>query len=563
MLTKNNSQILLKKLLPIAVVNLLIFAFLIVASNIRIKSVEDVPAKFFLPPQTLKTATLNAQYYYQPVSPLSFQYLFIDLEEGLAKKLAIYDPLIFAYRRVSELEKYGNDIPVVDEYISWKSMLENYQENMEKALEKAERTKKNNYYNDLYTYLLFHENTVDIAIYRHLPPYQKKAVQDLKNKVFSNLLNKIRHMSREPQRGLNRYSLSDIAYNDNYLYEVLVDPAEGMNDATGKLKLIAGSNTYLPENKDGGALIKYRNVRLSDDVEELYLELPVHKFSPDNQWTVTEDADQRLFIHNLNLPQFTKFQDYRLSLDHQLSNIAIAQIRQIVNNNNAYLLADTYLFPHSSRKNVLIEFRPADKPNSSYSLVLISPMAIPKEELSRLEIKYLPIYDKSILIMSQNSPGSLKKTVITSLPYTGYVFYVFIFGLSTSVIYLSFLFIPRFWFRIYLLLNKTAIKVRVMSAVLTACGFTLNFLILTNSSDLYIGLTIVLLLTTVWGFGLNIKYSVGAVLIMLGACSLFLIVKSDYWAEKSAVWAYIFLILAFLHTLASQIRNCLTIKHNL
>jgi hypothetical protein len=322
-------------------------------------------------PGNIKLYTIgrdSVNYPYVRIKPGEGMYIIARLLEKKNFLTSRYDQTFFANKRIAELEKWGNEIPVLEiahntqqlsswwklqkpqwyefnnygRFNSWESELARYLNNMETQIvtikgysdEDSRREYlmgdvENQIYNN-------HNKLIEIVHKSQMNPQKKEYLSKHIEQIYAHLFNQaIGFIPSEDPYPLE-YSLTSILSTDRKdRYNIYVDNAQPLNNRSevilkvGDTKLLAESNDF--DINRTKSTLAYKNVSIDPSQKILTVSPPrfaMYQYKP-TQWYQEEKPEQGTFVYYVDIPLNVKQTKYFVEATFEETQPVNIQLQQL------------------------------------------------------------------------------------------------------------------------------------------------------------------------------------------------------------------------------------------
>lgn len=479
----------------------------------------------------------------------SLKYFITNFLEVVNQRQNIQNKLVFTYagKRISELEKWGNDIPVLGKihtlpkltswwlkqkpawwqihkfhhFNSWEASLARYDLLWEEELRMINQVEPKNIANTIMTlkgYARNHQRKINLIIYNSNKSQQeKKYLFNVTNEIYTDL-------NKQLDSYIPEYSLSTIDYSLNNLHQ---DKEYGMYDLSLIMEDFPSYLNSNPSLKINNAinlerfttenLLSFKNIIINEKSRNLQLKLKsVHFPIKEIKWLKTYDKQKKQYQYSLPIPKIPEELTYFLNFQYQFNQQVILQIiknEKVDKNVIERVLLSIDLLPINQETLLSEPLTLPDINNVNYQFLLISYQPLSENEIKSIQIDFLPFLEPEILlektgeipnhqpIISKNTNNVNILTKLTTI---------------LVILLLFFIFLPRFQAPRWLTLIGSKVKWRVQSL--------LKFLKQT-------------------------RFIFKITLTLLGLCTISTIFNNKTVTENLAIWFYIFLIMGVFQSI--------------
>ncbi len=414
---------------------------------------------------TNKSLIPKIQVRYPYVStPLSNEkkYFLINLLEHLDLKQKKYDQLFFASKRLAELSKWRNNIPIklknnrnnltkilttkelliwwgknkpkifefnkYSNYNSWEATLARYYLLYNKAINKSK--KDNLELKQEYGYLKKHQQYLSSVIFNSFKSNQDKIyLQSLADNIFSSLEKKLTKQIKIPQQNKIQYSLNNIVKEKEWgTYQLTIDLKTYPNLKDIPITIKLNNNLYYPEyNKKLKTLI-FNNIKIDNHIAKnqvITLNFPKKNILKQGYWIKTINYQNKKpsykyifsssrsfkkgqYLLNINY-QNKKPISFQLKLSYQKKSKKKSKKIKTISDD----LINQSLYPHLKRKvySKQLTILDSDKKYIKSEFIINSLNKITRKELLYLKPHLYPIYQPEIELNKISSFSNIKPQI--------------------------------------------------------------------------------------------------------------------------------------------------------
>jgi len=338
----------------------------------------------------------------------------------------------FAGKRISELDKWGNNMPVVGKigsvkelkswwsnqqpeiwqiyrfrkYASWEASLARYVILWEKeigSIDFKNRLFATEKVMTLKGYLRNHERKMALLLYNSgKPSREKEYLSRLINKIYTDLNRQLNHYIPEYDPGNIRYSLIDLHQDKQYgLYDISLN-LEGLSSYLKTNPLVEINNRLLSGKLATDNTIIYPRITINGKTEYLRLKLDATHFQVKNaKWSEIYNSGKKQYQYSLPIPKIPKELTYFLNFRYRFNQPIILQVIKDVKmgKTSVQKAVMSYDLLLSDKKNVLNEsLTLADNDGLNYYLLLIAYEPLSALDLESVSVDFQPFLDPEIIM---------------------------------------------------------------------------------------------------------------------------------------------------------------------
>lgn len=395
----------------------LVMAIISLASTVTflrlIKSTgpKTVINEFVLKPLDYRTYffDLNQKLVQNLPSPASPRYSFLLLEEDLEPKVNPEIYMVFAIRRIYELQQWGNSLSVKtsintiedlnnweksDEfsYAFWESNYFTYMQRMDSYINKLISlypTKDSRVLpmGRVYFHIILQKRDMESVIFSSQKTSQEKIhLKDLSDKMFDVLLKKI-------EKNASPFNTFPLYYN---LSSIKAEPGESY-------QIILSQNASATDKKN--AYFTYADKRINDNdtlvVSEnntlIQLHLPEQNLVKNKSWKKEAQQEAGVFPYSMEGGAFLSQTSYRLITHYTSNNIKILNVAE-----GNQLVGRDYLFPTEKdlRQQIFID-RTNNTASSSGTFMLFSQSDLTDTDLKKIKVELIPHANPEVILIKK------------------------------------------------------------------------------------------------------------------------------------------------------------------
>ncbi len=503
---------------------------------------------------TILKPRFEAGFYHYPVSitypflsnsPDSNLYILTTIKEKFELFTDKYDNLFLALKRLAEIQKWGNDLPIT----SWERVLENFQNSINQytltasKLENKVKTEK----------LILAKNYLAVfqveleAIIRNSNKNDEEKIRlnNFQNNIFTALNKKI-GSAVPPYDPMNpRYIINNLEPGH---YDLTISTASLPNYllVNNRVKLdkqtIKQNKTELEPNT-----LSFSNIIIDNKQNDLFLQLNnVYIPIKDRNWIEQYDEVQKTYRYSLPIPLIKEKINYLLNFQYDIVSPTILLLGKNIfdNKQNIEALFVEPLFVN--KKKVLNRVVSFDTNNKSYYyFILISQNRMSEQNLSKIDANFQPIIDPEITLKKTSTIG-LKSNSVSNESQI-----IILIRKIIKILFFGIILFILFHFRKY---EKFILsKFKIVFLLLTIFFLFVNiFIISWPTNKLYLPSLFFWIMTMI-GYKFEERISLIIALVFLIFCPLFISGQDTVMAEKLATYSYLFLLTGGIHSLISYI----------
>ncbi len=496
------------------------------------------------------------------ISPDDNKYYIVELLEKLGLSAKTGSRFHFANKRISELEKWKEDI-------NWQKGLSRYQQQMKEYLLKSPID-----YLELRQTLNAHTNKVlDIIWTSGKSSQEKQRLYFSTEKIFGELNSNISKNVPEYTPNGIQYPLNDVFKADDWgIYDVEVKAENIAQSFKAGLQLHVGEDIYSPVSTDKDDPLFFKNVKISRSglQHKNFITLKISNINliGDIRWYTDKSYGQN-YNYYFYLP---KLQDnkYLLKLVNKLD--VVIQIQQrfsiyqydkknkyyVEKINSDYPLDNiAYPFPNENIYKKIIELSHQDKYLSS-QFNLISKIPIDYTRLiNDFKIEIYPVWEPEITFMKTANTEEYylsknKEKIDFQKKLLSNIWLLSLFSLilvpTARILLRLFLKLSGFMKRV---ISFVAKKLKWIFLISSFIGIIWDIFYFQSNSDVLRIILMSLWILAIVGFQIKSKASYLLTLLFLIIFPLLLIFKKYFFAERMAVWAYLMLAIGAIHSVVA------------
>lgn len=364
----------------------------------------------------------------------SLKYFMTNFLEVVNQRQNIQNKLVFTYagKRISELEKWGNDMQVLGkiytlpelaswwlkqkpawwqiyklhDFNSWEASFARYLFLWKKEIEMINLTEPKYLPNNIMTlkgYARNHQRKITLFIYHSNKSQQeKKYLFNLTNAIYADL-------NKQLDSYIPEYSLSTIDYSLNNLHQ---DKEYGMYDLS---LIMEDFPSYLNTNPrikirnkiilgglTTGNLFSFKNIIINDELKNLELKPnSVHFPISENTWLKNYNKQKKQYQYLFPIPRIPKELTYFLHFQYQLNQPVILQIiknERVEKNSIEQVIFSSDLLPINQKTTLNEPLAFPDINDVDYQFLLISYQPLSQNEIESISIDFLPFLEPEILL---------------------------------------------------------------------------------------------------------------------------------------------------------------------
>ncbi len=344
---------------------------------------------------------LDKQIFYPSVriSPKNIIYPLINLTEEINLINNKYKPLYYAEKRVSEIQKWGNEFTID----SWEATLTKYKLLIDKEIIVLKGAEINNF-----IYLQYHLKNDQLIIESTIlglntSEENKNILISLSSQIFSYLNTKIDKIVPAYNPFVLNYQLKDTIEREGFgYYNVTVNILNLPQYLKNSFELIIDNLKNSNQNYETheGQSIEFQNIKIDSLSSLLTLKLKEFFIPIRNQeWVENFDNQSQLYFYTLIVPTMEK-NNYLLNFNYKINDQTILRLEKIISDNGKVtnqVLFENFLF--INKESLLKKIIRFDLDNNNfYRFVILSQKTISPNDLSQIYVEFLPISDPKITL---------------------------------------------------------------------------------------------------------------------------------------------------------------------
>jgi hypothetical protein len=380
------------------------------------------------------------EYPHVEIPPFDIRYIYIPFKETMDLKNKKYDELFYANKRVAELLKWGNDIPLKkrsgDEKLqltdlkdilltgrltnsSWEKTLGQYYTLMTVKEHKILTSLKINRQDGLKELMLFvsrlksHNDDILLTIENGLHKESDKAhLRTLTNDLFAKLNKPIANQLPSFDPAYIYFQLSDAIKEREYgTYDLIIGNISIPHDQYDDIKLSLGDENYVPFSYDpGNKELLYKNIDIvgSDSSQVLFkdpsLTITTKNLAENLLWKTSKNR----LIYTADFYDSQAIDKYYMKLRSNFKNTVIYKIEHIYTDQigNKKLVRQDALVRrsvnlksgNSSTLEDVLQLKILKNTPTHFRVTLESDAPLTREELESVRLNFSPFYSPAITL---------------------------------------------------------------------------------------------------------------------------------------------------------------------
>ncbi len=500
--------------------------------------------EYFLFPLNSSVLLLKPEvvYPYVKISPQDKNYPIIELLEKIDQKTKKYDELFFATKRISELEKWGNDL-------DWDKTLHKYDKHMNSYISSTVNTSNTTV--ELKQILLSHRSHLQKTLYSsEKSDEEKNAIKKVLDTIFDRLNTRLEKYVPQYDPFHLIYSLQDIVREKKYgKYDVIIEfPIEDSFHDMPQLNF--GNTSYSGTVDNELGFLTFKNVVIKPGINFIDLSFKEKNIIKDPSFQ-ENSSTKNLYTYSFETQNLDKGQ-YIVKLQNKFDNLIIFQLARTYQDqgfvNSDYVINETVYPQNNPITYMKFEVKEINHPILNTKFVITADRPISNDDASNFKVEVYPLYEPEIsLLRTAYLPGFIPTSGYKQIEKNNSFFILWLLSLAAILFFVCVLFIRPFLFNTIKSIQKIPLSYRTLFSLAVLVGFMLDIFIISQKSSFILALLIILWTSVLIGNRLESRINFIFALIFLAFSPLLLIFKQTDMAEKSAIWAYIMLVTGAVH----------------